>query len=171
MPLVTIDDIPVEVPEGTTILEAARMIGGDIVPPAMCYYTKLKTSGGYCRTCIVKVTQGSTANPNPMPKPVARRRCMLDKNVLTVGLDADHTLGVKGAPCSIALLGLAKITAANDISLCSRRAGPLDFLPVARVELNGAHHAISLVELHADDAAASVGDEFLDEGGLVHGKK
>jgi hypothetical protein len=25
--------------------------------------------------------------------------------------------------------------------------------------------------LHADDAAASVGDEFEDEGGLVHGKK
>jgi NADH-quinone oxidoreductase subunit G len=40
----------------------------------MCYYSKLKTSGGYCRTCIVKVTQGSTANPNPMPKPVASCR-------------------------------------------------------------------------------------------------
>lgn len=46
MPLVTIDDIPIEVPEGTTILEAARLIGGDIVPPAMCYYSKLETSGG-----------------------------------------------------------------------------------------------------------------------------
>ena len=32
------------IPDGTTILNAARMIGGDIVPPAMCYYTKLKTS-------------------------------------------------------------------------------------------------------------------------------
>jgi NADH-quinone oxidoreductase subunit G len=40
----------------------------------MCYYTKLKTSGGYCRTCIVKVTQGSAANPTPMPKPVASCR-------------------------------------------------------------------------------------------------
>jgi NADH-quinone oxidoreductase subunit G len=40
----------------------------------MCYYSKLKTSGGYCRTCIVKVTQGSTANPTPMPKPVASCR-------------------------------------------------------------------------------------------------
>lgn len=49
MPLVTIDDQQIEVPEGTTILQAARMIGGDIVPPAMCYYSKLKTSGGYCK--------------------------------------------------------------------------------------------------------------------------
>ena len=106
-----------------------------------------------------------------MPKPVARRRCMLDKNVLTIGLDADDTLGVKGAPCSIALLCLAEVPAAHDIGLCSRRAGSFDFLAVTGVELNGAHHAIDFVKLHADDAAASVGDEFEDEGGLVHGKK
>ncbi len=71
---VTIDGIEIDVPKGTTILQAARLIGPEVAPPAMCYYTKLKTSGGYCRTCIVKVTQGSTANPNPMPKPVASCR-------------------------------------------------------------------------------------------------
>lgn len=71
---VTIDGVEIDVPKGTTILQAARMIGPSVAPPAMCYYTKLKTSGGYCRTCIVKVTKGSTANPNPMPKPVASCR-------------------------------------------------------------------------------------------------
>lgn len=71
---VTIDGIEIDVPKGTTILQAARMIGPEVAPPAMCYYSKLKTSGGYCRTCIVKVTQGSAANPNPMPKPVASCR-------------------------------------------------------------------------------------------------
>jgi NADH-quinone oxidoreductase subunit G len=71
---VTIDGIEIDVPKGTTILQAARMIGPQVAPPAMCYYTKLKTSGGYCRTCIVKVSKGSTANPNPMPKPVASCR-------------------------------------------------------------------------------------------------
>jgi len=68
MPKVTIDGIEIEVPEGTTILNAARMIGGKIVPPAMCYYSKLKTTGGYCRTCLVKVVQGSAKDPRPMPK-------------------------------------------------------------------------------------------------------
>jgi NADH-quinone oxidoreductase subunit G len=68
---VTIDGIEVEVEPGTTILNAARKIGGDIVPPAMCYYTSLKGSGGKCRTCIVKVSQGSAKDPRPMPKPVA----------------------------------------------------------------------------------------------------
>src|SRR6187397_3588885 len=74
MAKVTIDGKSIEVPDGTTILNAARLIGGEIVPPAMCYYTKLKTSGGYCRTCIVKVTKGSEKDPRPMPKPVASCR-------------------------------------------------------------------------------------------------
>ncbi|MEI6946784.1 2Fe-2S iron-sulfur cluster-binding protein [Paraflavisolibacter sp. H34] len=71
---VTIDNITVEVEPGTTILQAARRIGGDVVPPAMCYYSKLKGSGGKCRTCLVKVAAGSTADPRPMPKLVASCR-------------------------------------------------------------------------------------------------
>jgi NADH-quinone oxidoreductase subunit G len=65
---VTIDNIEVEVEHGTTILNAARKIGGSVVPPAMCYYSKLEGSGGYCRTCLVKVSQGSANDPRPMPK-------------------------------------------------------------------------------------------------------
>ena len=71
MAKLTIDNIAIEVPDGTSILNAARMIGGDIVPPAMCYYSKLKGSGGKCRTCLVKVTQGSSRDTRPMPKLVA----------------------------------------------------------------------------------------------------
>jgi NADH-quinone oxidoreductase subunit G len=71
---VTIDNITIEVEPGTTILNAARKIGGDVVPPAMCYYTKLQDSGGKCRTCLVKVAAGSTADPRPMPKLVASCR-------------------------------------------------------------------------------------------------
>jgi NADH-quinone oxidoreductase subunit G len=68
---VTIDNIEVEVEPGTTILQAARKIGGDIVPPAMCYYSTLKGTGGKCRACLVKVAAGSAKDPRPMPKPVA----------------------------------------------------------------------------------------------------
>ena len=71
---VTIDNITVDVPVGTTILQAARMIGGDVVPPAMCYYSKLEGSGGKCRTCLVEVSKGSEADPRPMPKLVASCR-------------------------------------------------------------------------------------------------
>lgn len=68
MPKVTIDGVTVEVEAGTTILNAARKIGGDLVPPAMCYYTALKGSGGKCRVCLVEISKGSDANPNPVPK-------------------------------------------------------------------------------------------------------
>lgn len=71
---VKIDNITVEVEPGTTILNAARLIGGDVVPPAMCYYSKLDGSGGKCRTCLVKVSKGSDADPRPMPKLVASCR-------------------------------------------------------------------------------------------------
>lgn len=65
---VTIDNITVEVAPGTTILNAARIIGGDVTPPAMCYYTPLPESGGKCRTCLVEVSKGSEKDPRPMPK-------------------------------------------------------------------------------------------------------
>ncbi|MEB3801067.1 (2Fe-2S)-binding protein [Flavobacterium columnare] len=68
---VTIDGQSIEVEPGTTILQAARMIGGESVPPAMCYYSKLEKTGGKCRCCLVEVTKGSDANPTPMPKLVA----------------------------------------------------------------------------------------------------
>lgn len=71
---VTIDGIPVEVAPGTTIMNAARQIGGDVAPPAMCYYSKLEGTGGKCRTCLVKVSKGSEKDPRPMPKLVASCR-------------------------------------------------------------------------------------------------
>jgi NADH-quinone oxidoreductase subunit G len=71
MPKVTIDNITIEVEEGTTILEAARKIGGKIVPPAMCYYSKLKGSGGKCRTCLVKIARTSESDSRPSSKLVA----------------------------------------------------------------------------------------------------
>ena len=84
MAKVTIDGIEIDVPDGTTILQAARMIGPAVAPPTMCYYTSLKTSGGYCRTCLVEVTKGSEKDPRPMPKLVASCRTnIMDGMVVT----------------------------------------------------------------------------------------
>jgi predicted molibdopterin-dependent oxidoreductase YjgC len=54
-----IDGQAIEVEPGTT-LQAARMIGGESVPPAMCY-SKLEGSGGKCRCCCL-VAKGSDAD-------------------------------------------------------------------------------------------------------------
>lgn len=51
----TINDKVVEVPEGTTILQAARQEGIKI--PTLCYYEAIKPYGG-CRLCVVEVTAG-----------------------------------------------------------------------------------------------------------------
>jgi len=65
---VTIDGKELQVPVGTTILEASRMLADESTPPAMCFYKPLTESGGKCRTCLVKVTAGSEKDPRPMPK-------------------------------------------------------------------------------------------------------
>jgi len=92
MPKVTIDGVEIEVPKGTTILQAARMIGKHVAPPAMCYYSKLDVSGGYCRTCIVRVTKGSAANPNPMPKPVASCRTEVMDGMVVENFTSEQVL-------------------------------------------------------------------------------
>ena len=96
MAKVTIDNIEIEVPDGTTILNAARMIGKN-VPPAMCYYSKLKDSGGKCRTCLVEVTKGSEKDPRPMPKLVAScRTTVMDGMVVANTTSAKVKEGRRG---------------------------------------------------------------------------
>ena len=47
-----IDNMPVEVEEGTTILEAARKVNIDI--PTLCFLKEINEVGD-CRMCIVEV--------------------------------------------------------------------------------------------------------------------
>src|SRR6478672_6712163 len=89
---VTIDNITVQVEPGTSILMAARSIGGDVVPPAMCYYSKLKGSGGKCRTCLVKVTAGSEKDPRPMPKLVASCSTPIQDGMVVANLTSPEVI-------------------------------------------------------------------------------
>src|SRR3984885_6376765 len=89
---VTIDNISIEVEAGTSILQAARKIGGDVAPPAMCYYSTLKGSGGKCRTCLVEVAAGSTADPRPMPKLVASCRTNVMDGMVVKNITRDKVL-------------------------------------------------------------------------------
>jgi predicted molibdopterin-dependent oxidoreductase YjgC len=53
MTRLTIDNVEVEVHEGTTVLEAAKKLG--IYIPTLCYHEALTPYGG-CRLCVVEVT-------------------------------------------------------------------------------------------------------------------
>jgi len=55
MPKLIIDNIPVEVPEGTNVLEAAKSVGIPI--PHFCWHPALGRAGA-CRVCAVKMLEG-----------------------------------------------------------------------------------------------------------------
>ncbi len=54
----TIDGLPIQVEEGTTILDAARFYGIEI--PTLCHNDGL-TSYGACRLCVVEIGKGENA--------------------------------------------------------------------------------------------------------------
>ena len=60
MPTLTINGHSVSVPDGSTILEAARALGVDV--PTLCWYPKLPIAGN-CRICLVSVA----GNPKLIP--------------------------------------------------------------------------------------------------------
>lgn len=92
---VTIDNITIQVEPGTSILQAARKIGGEVTPPAMCYYSTLKGSGGKCRTCLVEVASGSTADPRPMPKLVASCRTNVMDGMVVKNITSEKVLDAR----------------------------------------------------------------------------
>jgi NADH-quinone oxidoreductase subunit G len=73
MPLVTVDGVEIEVPQGATVLQACELAGKEI--PRFCYHERLSIAGN-CRMCLVEVSPGP-------PKPQAS--CALpaaDKQVI-----------------------------------------------------------------------------------------
>ena len=51
MPKLTIDGKEIEVPAGTTVLQACEMAGVEI--PRFCYHERLSVAGN-CRMCLVE---------------------------------------------------------------------------------------------------------------------
>ena len=65
----TIDDVPVSVPEGTLVIRAAEEVGIQI--PRFCDHPLLDPVGA-CRQCLVDVAMPDReGNVKPMPKPQA----------------------------------------------------------------------------------------------------
>ena len=79
------------------ILQAARRIGGKVVPPAMCYYSKLKGSGGKCRTCLVKVVNTCAKDPRPMAKLVASCSTPVQDGMVVQNITSKEVLDARKA--------------------------------------------------------------------------
>jgi ferredoxin/NAD-dependent dihydropyrimidine dehydrogenase PreA subunit len=66
---ITIDGQPVTVPEGSTILEAARQLGLNI--PTLCFLAGVKENRPSCMACVVKVGNDSRLVPSCATKVTA----------------------------------------------------------------------------------------------------
>ena len=84
----TIDDIQIQVPKGSTILEAARIAGIDI--PTLCFLKEINEVGdcrmcivevegrrGFATSCIQKVEEGMVVHTNT-PDVLEARKVILD---------------------------------------------------------------------------------------------
>src|ERR671935_145739 len=60
MPKVEIDGKPIEMPQGSTVMDAANKLG--IYIPYFCYHPKLAIAAN-CRMCLVEVEKA----PKPLP--------------------------------------------------------------------------------------------------------
>src|SRR5579871_479349 len=60
MPKVTVDGIEVEVPNGSSVLQACEAAGKEI--PRFCYHERLSIAGN-CRMCLVEIEK---APPKPI---------------------------------------------------------------------------------------------------------
>ena len=72
MPKLKINDVEIEVEDGTTLLQACEMVGNEI--PRFCYHERLSIAGN-CRMCLIEV--------KGMPKPIAS--CAMSVNDLRPG--------------------------------------------------------------------------------------
>ena len=81
----TIDNRPVEVPEGTTILKAARQAGIHI--PTLCYFElegmNFENKPGGCRVCVVEVVKDFNGRPRRNLAPACATDCVDGMEVLT----------------------------------------------------------------------------------------
>ena len=64
----TIDGVPVTVPEGTSIMRAAMEVGNQI--PKLCA-TDMLDAFGSCRLCLNEI-EGRNGTPPPAPRPSPR---------------------------------------------------------------------------------------------------
>jgi formate dehydrogenase alpha subunit len=83
VPLLTIDDIDVAVPEEMTILEAAKKAG--IWIPTLCYYQRISPSDS-CRMCVVEV--------EGVPRPVTSCSTLVMEG-MTVHTDTPRLKGIR----------------------------------------------------------------------------
>jgi NADH-quinone oxidoreductase subunit G len=82
----TIDGRPVTVPDGTLVVEAAKLLGIEI--PVFCYHHKLEPVGA-CRMCLVEIAPGPPVAQAGCIRPVAEGMVVKTQTTMAVQARAD----------------------------------------------------------------------------------
>ncbi len=129
MPRLTINATPVDVPEGTTLLNAARQAG--IRVPTLCHFDRLQELGA-CRVCLVEIegardlaaacvtpaVEGQVVRTNS-PRVRAARRTVVE--LLLSEHEGDCQTCSRGSDCE--LQALAREVGVQEIHYAGERAG------------------------------------------------
>jgi NADH-quinone oxidoreductase chain G len=86
MVTLTIDGRPVTVPDGTLVVEAAKLLGIEI--PVFCYHHKLEPVGA-CRMCLVEIAPGPPVAQAGCIRPVAEGMSVRTQTAMAVQARAD----------------------------------------------------------------------------------
>ena len=82
----TIDGRPITVPDGTLVVEAAKLLGIEI--PVFCYHHKLEPVGA-CRMCLVEISPGPPVAQAGCIRPVAEGMIVRTQTAMAVQARAD----------------------------------------------------------------------------------
>ena len=82
----TIDGKPLTVPDGTLVVEAAKLLGIEI--PVFCYHHKLEPVGA-CRMCLVEIAPGPPVAQAGCIRPVAEGMVVRTQSAMAVQARAD----------------------------------------------------------------------------------
>ena len=82
----SIDGRPIAVPDGTLVVEAAKLLGIEI--PVFCYHHKLEPVGA-CRMCLVEITPGPPVAQAGCIRPVAEGMAVRTQSAMAVQARAD----------------------------------------------------------------------------------
>jgi len=139
MPTLTIDNTKVEVPDGTTILHAAKKIGVKI--PTLCYLEDVQAQGA-CRVCVVEV-EGAKALVASCVMPCAE------------GMKV-HTNTKRVREARRAVVDLLLSAHDGDCQTCLRN-DDCELQAVARdLGIRGIHYAGAKIKGHIDDTTPAL---------------
>ena len=82
----TIDGKALTVPDGTLVVEAAKLLGIEI--PVFCYHHKLEPVGA-CRMCLVEISPGPPVAQAGCIRPVAEGMVVRTQSAMAVQARAD----------------------------------------------------------------------------------